>query len=209
MRGLDARRFLVLVVSLVLLVAACGDAEPELTMAERLAAVEGRELSAAELADRLAVGETLCGMGDEVLDEIWRQLNERQLNYQDVVFGHICPDRSVFYASLTGRYVTEEAEESGVVPSTTRPPITTVAPSSTTAQTDGGETTSSQGPDTATSVDPSDGTATTAATEPSTTTETSAAAETSATTAATTTATITATTVIATTTSSPAEGEGG
>ena len=124
-------RVAVAIVGLALIAAACGDSEPEVTMAERLADVEGRELTETELNDRLAVGATLCGMSDGVLDALWRTLNERQLNFQDVVFGHICPERSVFYAGLTGRYVTQEAEDSGVVTSTTRPPLTTVAPATT------------------------------------------------------------------------------
>lgn len=109
----------------MLLVSACGEPEPELTIEERLADVYGRTLSETEVADKLATASMLCQLGEPVLDGVWRQLNERQLDYQDVVFGQICPERSVFYASLTGRYVTDEALESGVVPSTTRPPLTT------------------------------------------------------------------------------------
>ncbi len=112
-------------VGLLFIASACGEPEPELTIEDRLADVYGRTLSETEVADKLATASMLCQLGEPVLDGVWRQLNERQLNYQDVVFGHICPERAIFYASLTGRYVTEEAVESGVVPSTTRPPLTT------------------------------------------------------------------------------------
>ncbi len=194
---------------LALVAAGCGEDEPEITMAERLADVEGRELSEDELNDRLAVGNTLCRMDDAVLDAIWRQLNERQLNYQDVVYGHICPDRSVFYASLTGRYVTAEALESGVVPSTTRPPLTTAAPSSTT--TIATTTTTASAPtssgssgepeeDPAPDGDDTDGSSSTA---------TTAAANTSSTDSAASSSVVVTTTEPASTTQTTVDGEGG
>lgn len=111
---------------LALLVSACGDdGEPELTIEEELAIIEGRTLRPAEVEELLAVGETLCQMGEPVLDAVWFKLDGDQLAFQDLVFSRICPDRSIFYAGKTGRYVTEEATESGVVTSTSRPPSTT------------------------------------------------------------------------------------
>lgn len=113
-----------LLFALAVLASACGsDGEPELTLEERLEAIEGRALTAVEVADKLSVAEALCVMDEAVLDAVWRQLTDDQLAFQDFAFGQICPDRSVFYAGLTGRYVTEEAESSGVVTSTTKPPL--------------------------------------------------------------------------------------
>lgn len=121
-RGL---RFCLLLLASVLVASACGgEDEPELTLEDRLEIVEGRPLTAVEVADRLSVASALCEMDEPILNAVWRRLTEEQLEFQDFVFAHICPDRSVFYAGLTGRYVTEEAENSGVVTSTT-PPIRT------------------------------------------------------------------------------------
>lgn len=126
---------------MALLASACGgDDEPELTIEEQLDQIEGRPLRPAEIEERLSVGATLCQMSDPVLDAIWFKLDDDQLEFQDLVFGRLCPERSVFYAGKTGRYVTEEATESGVVTSTSRPPsttttTTTAATSSTTATT--------------------------------------------------------------------------
>ncbi|MEM9655915.1 MAG: hypothetical protein AAGA65_27770 [Actinomycetota bacterium] len=118
-------------IGVVMLAAACGgDEVPELTLEDRLEELEGRALTAGEVAARLNTASAICAMDDPVLDAVWRRLSEDQMAFQDFIFAHICPDRSIFYAGLTGRYVTEEAENSGVVTSTT-PPIrtTTTAPS--------------------------------------------------------------------------------
>ena len=113
--------------------------QPELTLEERLALVEGRTLTAAEVTGLLGVGKAVCELDEQILDEVWRRLGDHQLEFQDFVFAHLCPERSVIYAAHTGRYVTDEAERSGVVPSTTRPsptipstdrPTTTVTTSS-------------------------------------------------------------------------------
>ncbi len=118
-------RALVVLLAIGLLAGACGgDEEPELTLEDRLEVIEGRPLTAVEVADRLSTASALCEMDEPILDAVWRRLSEDQLEFQDFVFAHICPDRSIFYAGLTGRYVTEEAENSGVVTSTT-PPIRT------------------------------------------------------------------------------------
>ena len=165
-------RVLAVVVVLMLVAAGCGSDEPELTVAEQLALIEGRELTVAELDDRLAVADALCGMSDEVLDALWRTLDDNQLEFQDVVFSEICPDRSIFYAGLTGRFVTDDAVESGVVTSTTRPAVSTTEPSTS------GSTTSEPAT--------SEPATTTAEAEPSATT--SASASSTSTTAPTTTA---------------------
>ena len=134
----------------MLLSAACGgDEEPEMTIEERLAQVEGRTLTAAEVDQRLDLGQTLCKMDAVVLGAVWQRLDDDQLDFQDVIFGYLCPDRSVLYAAQTGRVVTEAAEDVDVTStstttapdatsSTTRQPVTT--PPTTTG---GGGTTGS------------------------------------------------------------------
>ncbi len=141
-----------------LLLSACtGGDEPELTVEERLAAIEGRELTPSEVSERLVVAESLCRLDDPVLDRLWRQLDDDQLEFQDFVFDYQCPERSILYASHTGRYVTAEAEESGVVPSTTRPPSTTTtrSPLPTTSDAPGTISTSTTTETPSTEPDPS------------------------------------------------------
>lgn len=121
--------------------AACGgDDEPELTFEERLNLIEGRSLSPIEVAERASVGEALCRLDDELLDQIWQRLDDDQLEFQDAVVATLCPDRAILYAGHTGRKVTDEAVESGVETSTTRPPSTstTVATTATTSRGLGG-----------------------------------------------------------------------
>lgn len=121
------------------LVASCGgDEEPELTFEDKLVALEGRSLTPAEVADRVATGETLCQLDDQILDEMWQLLTDDQLDFQDLIIAELCPERAILYAGHTGRFVTDEAEESGVRTSTTRP-----EPTSSTAAT--GPTTTWQG----------------------------------------------------------------
>lgn len=121
--------------ALALVASACGgDDEPELTVQERLSAIEGRELTQAEVDEHLATGAMLCRMDDDILDAVWFRLDDDQLDFQDFVFSEICPDRSTFYAGQTGRIVTEDAEKSGLITSTTRPTITAPASASTTTR---------------------------------------------------------------------------
>lgn len=121
---------------LALVASGCGDDEPPpLTIEERLSLVAGRDLTTAELNTQLELGDLLCGMTDEVLDATWLRLDDEQLAFQDVVFGHMCPQRAVLYAGHTGRYVTDEAIESGVTTSTTRPTTTTAGRLTSSTQT--------------------------------------------------------------------------
>ncbi len=91
-----------LVVSLSL--AGCTDDKPELTDAQLLNELEGRELSAAELAEREQVAQTLCRLDDAVLIDVWDQLSVKQLAFQDFVFSRVCERRSQLYAEQTGRF---------------------------------------------------------------------------------------------------------
>lgn len=127
----------VAVLFLSLSLGACGDdEEPELTFEDRLELLENRRLTPAEVAERAEVGEALCRLDDAILDGIWIKLDDDQLAFQDIVFASLCPERAILYAGHTGRYVTEEAELSGVVTSTSRP--TTTSESTTTTSRIGG-----------------------------------------------------------------------
>jgi len=157
------RRIVAIALAVALSAAACGgDDEPELTFEDRLVELEGRSLTPAEVAERVEIGETLCRMDDRVLDEMWQQLSDDQLEFQDLIVAELCPERAVLYAGHTGRFVTEEAEESGVRTSTTRPTSTTATTSRpsttrpTTATTGGvtGSSTDSSDPSTSSSTDP-------------------------------------------------------
>ncbi len=104
------RRSSILAVILAAMVfAGCSGSEPELSDAEILNELEGRELTTAELAEREQVADTLCRLDDAVLVEVWDQLSAKQLEFQDFVFSRTCDDRSQLYAEATGRFaVTSE-----------------------------------------------------------------------------------------------------
>ena len=155
-RGLSKKPLLAVGLGAAVLLAACGgDDEPELTFEDRLNLLAESPLTAAEVAERAAVGQALCRLDGAVLDEVWLRLDEDQLDFQDIVFSMLCPERATLYAGHTGRYVTEEAEQSGVVTSTTRPTTSTSTTSTTPRPT------LTRTPTTATAGDP--GSATTAA----------------------------------------------
>lgn len=138
------RRALPLLVALALSLAACGgDDEPELTFEDRLVELEGRPLTPLDVARQAEIGRSLCLLDDRILDEMWQQLSDDQLEFQDIVIVSFCPERAVLYAGHTGRFVTEEAEESGVRTSTTRPTSTTT--STTRSTTTRPQTTSTAG----------------------------------------------------------------
>lgn len=116
-----------------LMLSGCGDDEvPELTFEEQLVELEGRSLTPAEVAERVDVGQTLCQMDDRILDQLWQELTDDQLDFQDLVVAELCPERAILYAGHTGRFVTEEAQQSGVRTSTTRPTSTTSTTGSST-----------------------------------------------------------------------------
>ena len=75
------------------LLASCGAAEDELTTEQQLEKLVGRPLTSTEVDEQLALADTMCAFDDDVLSEIWYQLDARQLEFQDWVFGQHCPDR--------------------------------------------------------------------------------------------------------------------
>ena len=78
---------------LVVLAGGCAGAGDELTVEEQLEKLAGQPLTSTEVAEQLALADTMCGFDDRVLTEIWDQLDARQLEFQDWVFGQHCPDR--------------------------------------------------------------------------------------------------------------------
>ena len=88
--------------------AACSGSDDEPDRAERLAEIEGRILSEAEIEERAQVAAALCRMTDAVLVELWSQLDNRQLAFQDFVFTQECPERNDLYGRSTGRFTTDD-----------------------------------------------------------------------------------------------------
>lgn len=106
-RGRSSRRrpfTLATAFAFTFLAVSCSDPEPEKSTAEILAELEGRELSAAEVAEHEQVAQLLCRLDDAVLIEIWDRLSAQQLEFQDFVFGRECTGRNGLYAEQTGRF---------------------------------------------------------------------------------------------------------
>lgn len=80
-------------VALSLLVVGCGGGDEELTTEEQLEKLAGRTLTSSEVEDRLALADMICAFDGRMLTEIWTQLDARQLEFQDWVFGQHCPAR--------------------------------------------------------------------------------------------------------------------
>lgn len=107
-----------------LLVAGCSDDAPQISIDDHLELIAGRPLTPAEVERQLEVATTMCGMDTTLLVEIWAELSERQLVFQDFVFGTYCPEYSVDYALATGRALNPEAE-AALLEEQTRPPEST------------------------------------------------------------------------------------
>ena len=111
----------VVAAALVLLLAGCGGGDEELTTEEQLEKLAGRTLTSAEVEDQLALADTMCAFDGRMLVEIWEQLDARQLEFQDWVFGQHCPSRLPDYEAAR--------PETGVVdPAILRTTTTTVDP---------------------------------------------------------------------------------
>ncbi len=189
-----------IIATAALFLGACSDdEEPEMTIEERLAVVEGRALTAAEVDQRLDLGETLCRMDDLILGAVWLRLDEAQLEFQDVVFGHLCPERSTLYAAETGRVVNEAAEDVGdtsttspdSTPDTSQPSTTPATATITPTTAGGGPTTSSAPSTTGATIRPSTAPTTAPTTSTTSTTKPPTSVETSGPSSTTTTAPIT------------------
>jgi hypothetical protein len=94
----------------VSLLAGCSDDTPQVSIEDHLELIADRQLTPAEVERQLEVATTMCGMDTTLLAEIWAELSERQLAFQDFVFGTYCPELSVDYALATGRALNPEAE---------------------------------------------------------------------------------------------------
>lgn len=100
----------------------CGADDSELTTEEMLEKLAGRHLSAVEVAEQLELADLLCGFDNQVLVAVWDELNPRQLEFQDFVFGHHCPERLSLYQ--------EARPTTGTAPAS---PTTTTTGTTTTA----------------------------------------------------------------------------
>lgn len=96
--------------AIVLTVCGCSRSDPEPTAAEALAAIEGRELTDAEVTKRQQSAELLCGLSDEVLVQIWKDLAKDDFAFQDFVFNSVCQERSELYIKATGRTLSDDAD---------------------------------------------------------------------------------------------------
>ena len=99
------------IVASLTLLGACSQDEPEPTQAELLSAIEGRELTPAEVDERGELANLLCSLDDDVLQRIWSKLSPEELAFQDYVFGRVCEERSTLYGQATGRFATESADQ--------------------------------------------------------------------------------------------------
>lgn len=112
----------VVVVAFTLLLASCGSDEPAApTAADLLRAIEGRELTPAEVTELTDAAEVLCGLDASVLAAIWKDLEPDQFEFQNFVFDYTCPEREL---QVQMRQARGEA--------TTVPPSTTTQPRRTT-----------------------------------------------------------------------------
>ncbi len=100
---------LILLVLPGILLTACSEDSPEITIEQRLESIAGEDLTPAEIERQLEVASTLCATDPDVLKHLWTPMSARQLRFQDFVFGTHCPQRSVEYAVITGRSLTAEA----------------------------------------------------------------------------------------------------
>lgn len=96
-----SRRFSAFAVTVVaaLAVTSCGASTPELTTEEMLEKLEGRPLTPAEVDEKLALADLLCGFENRVLTRMWDDLSPEELEFQDWVFGQHCPDRLTAYSA--------------------------------------------------------------------------------------------------------------
>lgn len=131
-------RTLILVGIVGLLLTACSEDTPEITIEQRLERIAGEDLTPAEIERQLEVASTLCATDSDVLGHLWTAMSARQLRFQDFVFGTHCPQRSVEYAVVTGRSLTPEAHSalsSGAGTATETDPTTDAVADPTTPST--------------------------------------------------------------------------
>ncbi len=103
-------------VAVVVAAAGCGGVDDDLSTEQQLVKLAGRPLTSTEIEEQLAMADLLCGFDERILADIWRELDARQLEFQDFVFGQRCPARTSFYAETRPDLGTTDA---------TDPPTTT------------------------------------------------------------------------------------
>ena len=115
--------------------AGCGteEAATDLTDEELLAKLAGRPLTSIEVEQQLATAELVCGFDQRVLERIWEQLDARQLEFMDFVFGRHCPERLQTY--VEARPTTGTVSPAVLLTTTTAEPSTTTTTTTTTRRT--------------------------------------------------------------------------
>ncbi len=81
----------------------------ELFEANRKLSQHALELSGQIVEQREQVAQVLCRLDERVLREIWDQLDEDQLQFQDFVFARKCGDRNQLYGEATERFRTPDS----------------------------------------------------------------------------------------------------
>ncbi len=103
-------KYLIPAITIGLVISACsGGSNDPLSVTEALENATGQDLDAAEVTDLLESAEVLCGLSDSVLEDVWANLSEDQLSFQDFVFSNQCPERAENYSAATGRLVEESS----------------------------------------------------------------------------------------------------
>ena len=95
--------------ALALALSSCGEDAPEITIEDRLESIAGVELTPAEIQRQLDIADTLCQSELQILERVWSSMSANQMRFQDFVFAEHCAERSIEYATVTGRALTVEA----------------------------------------------------------------------------------------------------
>jgi len=116
---------------LLLAIPSCGEDTPEITIEDRLERIAGVELTPAQIQRQLDVADTLCQSELQILERMWSSMSASQMRFQDYVFAEHCVERSVEYATATGRALTVEAHNA-LTQDTSSTTLGTTAPTSQT-----------------------------------------------------------------------------
>ena len=95
---------LIAIVAIATILVSCGGSEPEiLSVQQRLEQIENRELTSSEVSEKVELAELVCQLQPDVQEALWKQLNQRQLEFQDFIFEVVCTQHQDFYIEATGR----------------------------------------------------------------------------------------------------------